>query len=123
MNCHPDRSAAKWRDLLFGQSALKGTWKRRPFLCHPERSRGICSSADPSWKHRLVIHKQNCHLDRWIMGLWPTQGDEENLGPATTFYRTVALSFVIPTGAKRSGGTCGSADPSWKHRLLIPHSP
>jgi hypothetical protein len=23
MNCHPDRSEAKWRDLLFGQSALK----------------------------------------------------------------------------------------------------
>ena len=25
-------------------------WKRRPLLCHPERSRGICSFADPSWK-------------------------------------------------------------------------
>jgi hypothetical protein len=25
-------------------------WKRRPTLCHPERSRGICSSADLSWK-------------------------------------------------------------------------
>jgi hypothetical protein len=24
--------------------------KGRPFLCHPERSRGICSPADPSWK-------------------------------------------------------------------------
>jgi hypothetical protein len=24
--------------------------KRRPPLCHPERSRGICSSADLSWK-------------------------------------------------------------------------
>jgi hypothetical protein len=24
--------------------------KRRPSLCHPERSRGICSSADLSWK-------------------------------------------------------------------------
>jgi hypothetical protein len=23
---------------------------RHPFLCHPERSRGICSSADPSWE-------------------------------------------------------------------------
>jgi hypothetical protein len=23
---------------------------RCPFLCHPERSRGICSSADLSWK-------------------------------------------------------------------------
>jgi hypothetical protein len=73
MNCHPDRSEAKWRDLRFGQSASKAdgsvalpfvnpersgepalsevewgsavfspdnksTWKRRPFLCHPDRS-------------------------------------------------------------------------------------
>jgi hypothetical protein len=52
------------------------------------------------------------------MGLPPTQGDEKRLGPATTLYATVALSFVIPTGAQRSGGTCGSADPSWKRRLL-----
>src|SRR5579859_3302893 len=25
-------------------------WNRCPFLCHPERSRGICGSTDPSWK-------------------------------------------------------------------------
>jgi hypothetical protein len=32
------------------------------------------------------------------MGLRPTQGDEKKrLGPATTLYRTVALSFVVPT--------------------------
>jgi hypothetical protein len=37
------------------------------------------------------------------MGLWPTQGDEKRLGPATTFYGTVALSFVISTEAQRSG--------------------
>jgi hypothetical protein len=33
------------------------------------------------------------------MGLPPTQGDEKRLGPATTLYATVVLSFVIPTGA------------------------
>ena len=33
------------------------------------------------------------------MGLRPTHVDEKRLGPATTFYRTVALSFVIPTEA------------------------
>jgi hypothetical protein len=32
-----------------------------------------------------------------VMGLRPTQGDEKRLGPATTFYGTVALSFVIPS--------------------------
>jgi hypothetical protein len=26
------------------------SWKLNPFLCHPERSRGICSSADLYWK-------------------------------------------------------------------------
>ena len=64
-------------------------------------------------------------FDRVAMGLWPTGGDEKRLGPATTLYRTVALSFVIPSAAEgsavprtipgnvfdraqRSGGTCGS---------------
>ncbi len=31
------------------------------------------------------------------MGLWPMQGDEKRLGPSTTLYATVALSFVIPS--------------------------
>src|SRR5712672_823281 len=35
------------------------------------------------------------------MGPRPTEGDEKHLGPATTLCRTVALSFVIPTGAER----------------------
>jgi hypothetical protein len=32
-----------------------------------------------------------------IMGQRPTQGDEKSLRPATTLYRTVAPSFVIPS--------------------------
>jgi hypothetical protein len=36
------------------------------------------------------------------MGLWPTQGDEKSLRPATTLYRTVAPSFVIPSEAEGS---------------------
>ena len=31
-------------------SGNRSPWKRTPPLCHPERSRGICSSADHSWK-------------------------------------------------------------------------
>src|SRR5258706_1905199 len=53
-------------------------------------------------------------FDGVVMGPRPTEGDEEHLGPATTLCRTVALSFVIPTGAKRRGGICGSTDPSWE---------
>jgi hypothetical protein len=30
----------------------------------PERSRGICSSADLSWRRGFLTLKQNCHLDR-----------------------------------------------------------
>jgi hypothetical protein len=48
--CHPDRSEAKRRDLLFTPPANGCTWKHHPPLCHPERSRGICSSAGLSWK-------------------------------------------------------------------------
>jgi hypothetical protein len=36
------------------------------------------------------------------MGLWPAQGIEKRLGPATTFYGTAALSFVIPSEAEGS---------------------
>jgi hypothetical protein len=36
------------------------------------------------------------------MGLRPVEGDEKRLGPATTFYGTVALSFVIPSEAEGS---------------------
>jgi hypothetical protein len=37
------------------------------------------------------------------MGLWPTQGDEKRLCPATTFHGSATLTFVISTEAKRSG--------------------
>ena len=47
MNCHPDRSEAKWRDLLFPLPASNARWQRHPSLCHPERSRGICGSLHP----------------------------------------------------------------------------
>jgi len=34
------------------------------------------------------------------MGLWPTQGDEKRLGPATTLSATITLSFVIPRSSR-----------------------
>src|ERR1700733_5070151 len=36
--CHPDRSAAQWRDLLFIIRGNESEWKRRRPLCHPDRS-------------------------------------------------------------------------------------
>ena len=60
VGCRPFclRSAARWRDLRLILGVFKPWWKRRPTLCHPERSRGICSSAGPSWK---------CFFDRVLM--------------------------------------------------------
>src|SRR5271165_4046565 len=37
------------RPQLF-QPRVDAGWKRHRTLCHPERSRGICSSADLSWR-------------------------------------------------------------------------
>jgi hypothetical protein len=43
------------------RSSNHALWNRCPFLCHPERSRGICGSADHYWKrgirrsNRIVI--------------------------------------------------------------------
>ncbi len=31
------------------------------------------------------------------MGLWPTECNENRLGPATTLYNPAAVSFVIPS--------------------------
>jgi hypothetical protein len=48
------------------------------------------------WLNKLVISTGE------VMGLRPTQGDEKRSGPATTFYGTNALSFVIPSVAEGS---------------------
>jgi hypothetical protein len=67
---------------------------RKGYRFHRERSldRGICSSADLSWK---------CFSTGGVMVLRPTQGNEKRLGPASTLYGTVALS--LSSRPKRSG--------------------
>jgi hypothetical protein len=56
----------------------------------------------PLLETRNSMLKQNCHLDRRSHGPVAHQGDEKRFGPATTFYGTVALSFVIPSEAEGS---------------------
>ena len=73
-----------------------------PPLCHPERSRGICSSTDLSWKRAISPRHQSVTSTGGAMGLWPTQGDEKRLGSATTLHQTAALPFVIPSEAEGS---------------------
>src|SRR5271170_3397228 len=41
-------------------------------------------------------------FDRGIMGLRPTQGDENALCPATALHGSVAFPFVIPSAAEGS---------------------
>jgi hypothetical protein len=50
MRCHPDRSEAQWRDLLFASSATTPQETSHSPLCHPERSRGICGYHTPTTK-------------------------------------------------------------------------
>ena len=45
--------------------------------------------------------KQICHLDRGVMGLRPTQGDEKRLVPATSLYGIVTLA--LSSRPERSG--------------------
>ena len=52
------------------------------------------------------------------MGLWPACDPPKVMKNASVrqprLDETVALPFVIPTEAKRSGGICSSTDLSWK---------
>jgi hypothetical protein len=63
--CHPDRSVAKWRDLLFIICGIESEWKRRlPFVI-PSEAEG--SAVPPStirfqWKRRPPL----CHPDRSV---------------------------------------------------------
>jgi hypothetical protein len=55
------------------------------------------------------------------MGLRTTEGDEKRLGPATTLYETVALSFVIPS-TRISCFTALTSDHSCGSPLREPHA-
>ena len=74
----------------------------------------ICEEKPRSQERDLDTHSKSggCSLffNRGVMGLWPTEGDEKQL----LFSGSASLPLVIPTGAQRSGGTCGSAALPWK---------
>jgi hypothetical protein len=48
------------------------------------------------------------------MEQWATQGNERRLLSSNCSRRSRYPFLVIPTEAWRSGGTCVSADPSWR---------
>jgi hypothetical protein len=67
-----------------------------PPFCHPERSRGICSSADLSWKCRILFHH------------------EFVISPARA---------CRGTGACRSGDICGPLFPEITRTQQMEHTP
>src|ERR1700751_1145995 len=53
----------------------------------------MCSSADPSRKTGILFSNRTVIPTGGIMGLWPTQGDEKHLDPASTRNGAVTLSL------------------------------
>ena len=103
MNCDPNRSEAKWRALRFSPPATDAHGSVRPLLCHPERSRGICSSAGPSWKcffNRETFSSRRAHFSLYLrlndkrlckphVGIGGSDGDACRISP--TFLNTGCL--------------------------------
>ncbi len=57
-------------------SSNRSLWKRSPPLCHPERSRGICSSADLYWK---CFPTERTRISRFCEGWDSTLTDRSEL--------------------------------------------
>src|ERR1700677_2593421 len=91
--CHPDRSEAEWRDLLFILQSIESESKRYPPLCHPERSRGICGFADLSWRCFSINQTEVSSGAKRSGGTCCSSSKVSNLNGSAT------LPFVIPTGA------------------------
>src|ERR1700735_778619 len=129
--CHLDRSAAEWRDLRCQRTfpgnvfrpevmALRLTqgdekwvlfinyccWKRRPPLCHLDRSAAKwrdlrCQRSFPG----NVFEPDKS----WAKG--PPKVIKNGSFSANTVAGSAALPFVILTGAQRSGEICGVSGP------------
>ena len=74
-------------------SSNRSPWKRRLPLCHPERSRGIRSSADLSWR---------CFSTELSWACGPPKGMKNAFCPVTALHGSVAFPFVIPSAAEGS---------------------
>jgi hypothetical protein len=66
------------------------------------------------WKHYPSRITELSSRPVWSLACAPPKVMKNALCPATALHGSVALPFVIPTEAKRSGGICSSADLSWK---------
>jgi hypothetical protein len=87
-------------------SSHRSPWKHRAPLCHPERSRGICSSADHSWKCFSTDLRRPLRLN-----LRTTQGAQIQVGDIAYYLRICIAGLV------------GELLPRWiraKDRPLLP---
>jgi len=98
--CHPDRSS----NGLAAHPSIKNASVRQPLslnscplLCHPERSRGICGSTDPSWK---------CFSTE--------QRDLRLTQPAANLAKNATPSLPSRRPRHTVGLAVGSADLAWK---------
>jgi len=64
--CHPDRSAAQWRDLLFIIPFAKPNGCAAPTFVIPTEVEGsaVRPTADPNSPSETSTLKQKCHPDR-----------------------------------------------------------
>src|ERR1700727_2578505 len=82
-------------------------WKRRPPLCHLDRSAAQwrdlrCQRSFPG----------NVFLTETSWAFGPPKAMKNSFCSATTLNGSAALPFVISTGAQRSGEICGVSGPS-----------
>jgi hypothetical protein len=120
--CHPERSRGicgsadlSWKCFSTEESWACGPPKvmktprssnhflsnRCPFLCHPERSRGICGSADLSWKCFSTEESWAC-------------GPPKVMKTPRSSNHFLSNRCPFLCHPERSRGICGSADLSWK---------
>src|ERR1700678_2778578 len=98
MNCHPDRSAAKWRDLRFSPPANGCSMEAPP---SPLSSRELVTfllERQFFLGTRIPYQNMNCHPDRSV-AKWR---DLLFSPPASKANGSAALPFVIPSEAEGS---------------------
>src|SRR5580658_3323179 len=114
--CHLDRSAAEWRDLRC-QRSFPGPEKSRRRKKGPVPQR-LLLEAPPS---PLSSRPERSGVERSALSaVLPWAGEVKAMKngscSATTVAGSTALPFVISTGAQRSGEICGVSGPSLGRR-------
>jgi hypothetical protein len=87
--------------------SLSSRAERRDLQCFP-------------WEHSCAVPTELPSRPKVPWDLWPIHAYKKPLGPATARHRTVALSFVIPSGAEGSAVFPMGTQLRGAHRIVIP---